>query len=173
VGSLTEALEAARAGCDFVVAQGIEAGGHVRGTARLDVLLGDVAGALSIPVVAAGGIATPMRVRDLLAAGRIVSESGPPFFPVPRRMPIRLTSMRSSRRGRMTLSSLFGSTKAGLKHHTGSCGRRSRRRDGADAAIRGRRTRGTPPRPTWRSTRGAESRRSTRFAQLAKCSRIS
>ena len=32
VGSLEEALAAADAGCDFVVAQGTEAGGHVRGT---------------------------------------------------------------------------------------------------------------------------------------------
>ena len=31
VGSLAEALAAERAGCDFVVAQGTEAGGHVRG----------------------------------------------------------------------------------------------------------------------------------------------
>jgi hypothetical protein len=31
VGSLAEALAAEDAGCDFVVAQGVEAGGHVRG----------------------------------------------------------------------------------------------------------------------------------------------
>ncbi|MCI4371830.1 MAG: nitronate monooxygenase, partial [Thermoplasmata archaeon] len=32
VGSLDEAIAAERAGCDFVIAQGTEAGGHVRGT---------------------------------------------------------------------------------------------------------------------------------------------
>src|ERR1700694_2417565 len=32
VGSVDEALAAQDAGCDFVIAQGVEAGGHVRGT---------------------------------------------------------------------------------------------------------------------------------------------
>ena len=40
VGSLDEALAAADAGCDIVVAQGIEAGGHVRGQTPLRPLLG-------------------------------------------------------------------------------------------------------------------------------------
>jgi nitronate monooxygenase len=31
VGSVAEAIAAARAGCDFIVAQGTQAGGHVRG----------------------------------------------------------------------------------------------------------------------------------------------
>ena len=43
VGSAEEANAARRAGCDIIVAQGIEAGGHVRAT----------------PIVAAGGIAGP------------------------------------------------------------------------------------------------------------------
>src|SRR3954469_16562824 len=35
-GSAAEARAATKAGCDYVVAQGIEAGGHVRGRQRLD-----------------------------------------------------------------------------------------------------------------------------------------
>lgn len=69
VGSVEEALAAEQAGCDFVVAQGTEAGGHVRGELRLMELLPAVLAAVSIPVVAAGGIATSERVRDVMAAG--------------------------------------------------------------------------------------------------------
>src|SRR5262245_64506635 len=42
VGSLAEALAAERAGCDFVVVQGTEAGGHVRGRTSLLPLLSQV-----------------------------------------------------------------------------------------------------------------------------------
>src|SRR5579864_3535649 len=52
VGSVEEALSAEAAGCDLVVAQGREAGGHVRGTERLDALLRVVLAAVSVPVVA-------------------------------------------------------------------------------------------------------------------------
>lgn len=39
VGSREEAIATVDAGCDFIVAQGIEAGGHVRGTLGLLTLL--------------------------------------------------------------------------------------------------------------------------------------
>ena len=39
VGSAQEASAAQACGCDFIIAQGTEAGGHVRGTTALDVLL--------------------------------------------------------------------------------------------------------------------------------------
>src|ERR1044072_8382672 len=39
VGSVEEAHRAQAAGCDLIVAQGIEAGGHIRGQTNLDVLL--------------------------------------------------------------------------------------------------------------------------------------
>jgi NAD(P)H-dependent flavin oxidoreductase YrpB (nitropropane dioxygenase family) len=42
VGSVEEARAAAGAGCDFLVAQGIEAGGHVRGRIGLLPLLDGV-----------------------------------------------------------------------------------------------------------------------------------
>lgn len=69
VGSRDEALAAADAGCDAVVVQGVEAGGHVRGTTPLLELLGEVAGRLAVPVVAAGGIATAADVRRVFDAG--------------------------------------------------------------------------------------------------------
>jgi len=66
VGSVAEAQTAAAAGVDGIVAQGFEAGGHVRGTTSLATLLPAVCQAVApLPVVAAGGIATG---RGLVAA---------------------------------------------------------------------------------------------------------
>ncbi len=56
VGSLQEARAAADAGCDVVVVQGIEAGGHIRGQVPLIPLLESVLGDLDVPVLAAGGV---------------------------------------------------------------------------------------------------------------------
>ena len=69
VGSREEAVAAARAGCDFVVAQGIEAGGHVRGTIPMTTLLREVISAVDVPVLAAGGIGTGQAMAAALAAG--------------------------------------------------------------------------------------------------------
>ncbi len=69
VGSVEEAVAAADAGCDAVVAQGVEAGGHVRGTTPLRLLLEQVVPRLSVPVAAAGGITTGRHVRDAFDAG--------------------------------------------------------------------------------------------------------
>jgi NAD(P)H-dependent flavin oxidoreductase YrpB (nitropropane dioxygenase family) len=69
VGSLDEARTAAAAGCDFIIAQGSEAGGHVRGCVGLLPLLSQVVDAVSVPVLAAGGIATARDVAAALAAG--------------------------------------------------------------------------------------------------------
>ncbi len=69
VGSVEEAVAAADAGCDFVIAQGVEAGGHVRGRIGLLPLLEQVLGRVNVPVVAAGGIGTPRGMAAALAAG--------------------------------------------------------------------------------------------------------
>jgi nitronate monooxygenase len=69
VGSADEARAAVGAGCDLVVVQGVEAGGHVRGTLPLLVLLDAVLQAVEVPVVAAGGIAGPRAMAAALAAG--------------------------------------------------------------------------------------------------------
>ena len=70
VGSVDEACRAADIGCDVIVAQGVEAGGHVRGTVGLVPLLCDVLEAVpDIPVVAAGGIGTGRAMAAALAAG--------------------------------------------------------------------------------------------------------
>ena len=69
VGSESEARAAADAGADLIVAQGIEAGGHVRGTIGLLSLLDQVLGAVDVPVIAAGGIASARAMAAALAAG--------------------------------------------------------------------------------------------------------
>jgi NAD(P)H-dependent flavin oxidoreductase YrpB (nitropropane dioxygenase family) len=69
IGSRDEAVAAVAAGCDFVVAQGIEAGGHVRGTFGLLALLDQVLSAVDVPVVAAGGIGSGRALAAVLAAG--------------------------------------------------------------------------------------------------------
>lgn len=83
VGSAMEARAAEAAGCDVVVAQGLEAGGHVRGTAPLDDLLREVLNAVSVPVIAAGGIGTAARVAELLAAGADAVRVGTRFLTCP------------------------------------------------------------------------------------------
>jgi len=57
IGLVAEAVAARDAGADVIVAQGVEAGGHVRGTTPLFSLLPAVVEAVSpLPVAAAGGI---------------------------------------------------------------------------------------------------------------------
>jgi len=69
VGSADEARAAADAGCAYVIAQGVEAGGHVRGRQTMVQVLDEVCAAVVIPVVAAGGIGTAEAVRAALDGG--------------------------------------------------------------------------------------------------------
>jgi nitronate monooxygenase len=69
VGSADEARAARDAGCDLIVAQGIEAGGHVRGTTGLLPLLEEVRAAVNVPIVAAGGIGSGRAMAAALVAG--------------------------------------------------------------------------------------------------------
>jgi nitronate monooxygenase len=69
IGSVDEARAAADAGCDFIIAQGIEAGGHVRGQTGVLALLDSVLSAVDVPVLAAGGIGTGRALAAVLAAG--------------------------------------------------------------------------------------------------------
>jgi nitronate monooxygenase len=80
VGSLDEAKSAANAGCDVVVAQGLEAGGHVRGTTPLLTLLGQIVAAIDVPVLAAGGIATGAQLAAVLNAGAAGARIGTRFL---------------------------------------------------------------------------------------------
>ncbi len=85
---LAEGQAIEQAGADFVIAQGIEAGGH-RGTFEPDILDDDLptldlvkqlSGALKIPVVAAGGIMTGGDIARARAAGAAAAQLGTAFL---------------------------------------------------------------------------------------------
>jgi nitronate monooxygenase len=70
VGTAADAVLAAAAGAHVVVAQGWEAGGHVRGTVTTLALVPRVVDAVDpVPVVAAGGIADGRGLAAVLALG--------------------------------------------------------------------------------------------------------
>jgi NAD(P)H-dependent flavin oxidoreductase YrpB (nitropropane dioxygenase family) len=79
VGSADEGSAAADAGCDFVIAQGTEAGGHVRGELPLLVLLDEVLDRVEVPVLGAGGIGTARAMAATLAAGAAGARVGTRF----------------------------------------------------------------------------------------------
>jgi NAD(P)H-dependent flavin oxidoreductase YrpB (nitropropane dioxygenase family) len=80
VGSGDEAVAAVEAGCDFVIAQGIEAGGHVRGQKPLAEVLREALDAVSVPVLASGGIGSARDVAAALDAGAAGARVGTRFL---------------------------------------------------------------------------------------------
>jgi NAD(P)H-dependent flavin oxidoreductase YrpB (nitropropane dioxygenase family) len=83
VGSPTEAAAAVEAGCDYVAAQGVEAGGHVRGTQALEEMLAEVLAQVDVPVVAAGGVATAERFAQVMDLGADAVRVGTRFVTCP------------------------------------------------------------------------------------------
>jgi len=79
-GSVEEAKAAAAAGADAVIAQGVEAGGHVRGSMPMLELLERVRAAVRIPVLAAGGIIDAEGARAALDVGAIAVIAGTRFL---------------------------------------------------------------------------------------------
>jgi len=81
-GSVDEALAARAADADAVIAQGVEAGGHVRGVVPALELLKRVRAALpaDYPVLLAGGVADAADVREALAAGAVGAVAGTRFL---------------------------------------------------------------------------------------------
>jgi nitronate monooxygenase len=79
VGSADEARAAAAAGADALTVQGVEAGGHVQSIVGLLPLLAEVRRAVSLPVLAAGGIGDPVSARAALAGGAVAAVMGTRF----------------------------------------------------------------------------------------------
>jgi nitronate monooxygenase len=69
VASADAARAAAGARADALIVQGVEAGGHVQSVVGLLPLLAEVRRAVSLPLLAAGGIADPASAGAALAAG--------------------------------------------------------------------------------------------------------
>lgn len=81
VGNAEGARRAIEAGADFLIAQGVEAGGHVQGTTPLATLLPKVvAVAANRPVLAAGGIATAAAISQAITAGAAGAMLGTRFL---------------------------------------------------------------------------------------------
>jgi nitronate monooxygenase len=81
-GSVEEVLAAREAGADAVMAQGVEAGGHVRGTVPAAQLLDQVRQAVpdDYPVLSAGGVADAADVQARLDAGAEAVTCGTRFL---------------------------------------------------------------------------------------------
>lgn len=81
-GSVEEAVSARAAGADAVVAQGVEAGGHVRGAVPAAELLGLLRSTLGAdyPVLSAGGMVDRADAEARLAAGAAAVVSGTRFL---------------------------------------------------------------------------------------------
>jgi NAD(P)H-dependent flavin oxidoreductase YrpB (nitropropane dioxygenase family) len=79
VASADAARAAAAAGADALIVQGVEAGGHVQSVVGLLPLLAEVGRAVSLPLLAAGGIADPAIARAVIAAGAAAVVMGTRF----------------------------------------------------------------------------------------------
>lgn len=89
--TVEEALWLQEHGCDFIIAQGLEAGGH-RGhflnhnlshQMGLFALLPQVVKAVKVPVIAAGGIANPQGVAAAMALGASAVQVGTAYLLAP------------------------------------------------------------------------------------------
>jgi NAD(P)H-dependent flavin oxidoreductase YrpB (nitropropane dioxygenase family) len=79
VASAHAARAAADAGADALIVQGVEAGGHVQSVVGLLPLIVEVRRVVSLPLVAAGGIADPASARAALVAGTVAVAMGTRF----------------------------------------------------------------------------------------------
>lgn len=81
VGSVEAAKRSANAGVDVIIAQGVEAGGHIAGTTSTLTLVPAILDAVKpIPVAAAGGIADVRGVAAVLAMGAEAAVLGTRFL---------------------------------------------------------------------------------------------
>jgi len=69
VGSRAEAQAGEQAGAAIIIAQGVEAGGHVRGDRPLHELVPEIAAETALPVLAAGGLADGADLATMLSLG--------------------------------------------------------------------------------------------------------
>lgn len=80
VGTLDAARDAEAAGADVIIAQGVEAGGHVHGRVPVLELTEAVLNVVSIPVVASGGLATGKDLAAVLRMGAAGVQYGTAFL---------------------------------------------------------------------------------------------
>jgi nitronate monooxygenase len=117
-GSVEEAREAQAAGADGVIAQGVEAGGHVRGSEPALELLEQVRKALgpTYPVLVAGGIADRADVDRALRAGAAAAVLGTRFLMTDESRAHAAYKQRLMEARETVLTELFGAGWPGAKH---------------------------------------------------------
>ena len=110
VGTLEEAREAAAAGADGVIAQGVEAGGHVRGTTPALELLARLRDALpaECAVLVAGGIAEAADVKHAVDAGADAAVLGTRFVMSEEANAARAYKQRLMESRETVITELFG-----------------------------------------------------------------
>ena len=122
VTDVAEAEEAAAAGADALVVQGVEAGGH-RGSFADDrpgdygllALIQLVRAAVPLPLVATGGIATGRAIAAVLAAGAAAAQVGSAFLCCPEAGTFAVHREALLRRGDTALTRAFtGRTARGI-----------------------------------------------------------
>ncbi len=121
VGSVGESRSAVEAGVDIIIAQGVEAGGHVRGDISLMALVPRVADAVSpVPVVAAGGIADGRGLAAALTLGAQAVSVGTRFLATPESTAHPLYKQRivEAREGDTVLTTIFGYNWPNAPHRT-------------------------------------------------------
>jgi NAD(P)H-dependent flavin oxidoreductase YrpB (nitropropane dioxygenase family) len=109
-GSVAEARAARAAGADGVIAQGVEAGGHVRGTTPALALLERTRAALGAdyPILVAGGIADARDVRTALDAGADAAVLGTRFLMTDESRALTAYKQRLMESRETVLTELFG-----------------------------------------------------------------
>jgi nitronate monooxygenase len=109
-GSVSEARAAQAAGADGVIVQGVEAGGHVRGTVPARDLLDQVKNVVGpeFPLFLAGGIAERHDVEEALAAGATAAVAGTRFVLSPESGAHPAYKERLLAADRTILTELFG-----------------------------------------------------------------
>ncbi|GCF92872.1 2-nitropropane dioxygenase [Enterococcus florum] len=95
-------------GCDAVIVEGVESGGHIGNVSTL-VLLQKVLQTVSIPVIAAGGIAAPNGMAAALAAGASGVQCGTIFLAA-KECPVSQTYKEKILQARETDTVVIGST---------------------------------------------------------------
>ena len=117
-GSPEEALAARAAGADGVIAQGVEAGGHVRGDEPALELLERVRHAVgpTYPVLLAGGLADRDDVARALDAGAAAAVLGTRFLMTDESRAHPAYKQRLMESRETVLTELFGAGWAGAKH---------------------------------------------------------
>ncbi|MBV9332294.1 MAG: nitronate monooxygenase [Alphaproteobacteria bacterium] len=83
VGSAVEARAAVAAGAQILIAQGVEAGGHVRGHIARRSVLADVLAVTDVPVLSAGGITNGRELAEALKEGAAGVVMGTAFLATP------------------------------------------------------------------------------------------